>query len=246
MGVEDAVEEGFEGVGSGVGAACVCGDGLSTGGEGNDVISLRVGFCGGITPGHEAVVSGGEGAYLGVEAIGDDETLVVDEEAGDVFFVGLELVVGVVDVGVFGGGVFEFDDGDGEAVEEEDDVGAAIGVFVDGELVDGEPVVLVGLLEVNQPDLVVDSAVAVLVGDGDAIGEKFVESAIIFDQVLAFAADDLAQGFVDGVGGNVGVDADEGSVEPLGEDDFAIAVAFCGGFVGGDGGAVEDGVAKVF
>jgi hypothetical protein len=41
-------------------------------------------------------------------------------------FVGLELVEGLVDVGVFVGGVFEFDDGDGQAVEEEDDVGAAV------------------------------------------------------------------------------------------------------------------------
>ena len=108
-----------------------------------------VGGAGGIAPGHEAAAVGGEGADLGVDAIGDDEPLVVGEEAGDVFFVGLELVVGAVDIGVFGGGVFEFEDGDGEAVEEEDDVGAAVVVFVDGELVNGEPVVVEGLVEVD-------------------------------------------------------------------------------------------------
>jgi hypothetical protein len=135
-------------------------------------------------------------------------------------FVGLELVKGLIDVGVFVCSVFEFDDGDGQPVEEKNDVGAAVCVFVDGELIDGEPVVVAGLLEVDQPDLVVDSAVALLVGDGDAIGEEAVEAAVVFDQVLAFAADDLAQGFVDGVGGNVGVDAGEGAAEALGEDDF--------------------------
>jgi hypothetical protein len=54
-------------------------------------------------------------------------------------------------------------------------------------------------------------AVVALVGDGDAIGEEFVEAAVVVDQVLAFAADDLAQGFVDRVGGDVGVDAGEGA-----------------------------------
>ena len=49
-----------------------------------------------------------------------------------------------------------------------------------------------------------DGAVAFLVGDGDAIGEEAVEAAVVFDQVLAFAADDLAQGFVEGVGGGCG------------------------------------------
>ena len=72
-----------------------------------------------------------------------------------------------------------------------------------------------------------DGAVSVLVGDGDAIGEEAVEAAVIFDQVLAFAADDLAQGFVDGIGGNVGVDAGEGAAEALGEDDVVVGVALC-------------------
>ena len=88
-----------------------------------------------------------------------------------------------------------------------------------------------------------DGAVAVLVGDGDAIGEEFVEAAVVFDQVLALAADDLAQGFVDGIGGDVGVDAGEGGAEALGEDDVVVGVAFGGGFAGSDGGAVEGGVA---
>ena len=71
---------------------------------------------------------------------------------------------------------------------------------------------------------------------------------------MALAADDLAQGFVDGVGGNVGVDAGEGGTEALGEDDVVVGVALLhrsrsangGGFAGGDGGAVEGGVAQLF
>lgn len=213
---------------------------MGGGGKRDDV----VGFGGGIAPGHEAVASGGEGADLGVEAIGDDQPLVVGEEAGDVVFVGLELVEGLVDVGVFVCGVFEFDDGDGQPVEEKNDVRTAVGVFVDGELVYGEPVVVARLLEVDEPDLVVDGAISFLIGNGDAIGEEPVEAAVVFDQVLAFAADGLAQGFVEGVGGDMGIDAGKGTAETVGEDDFAVAVALCRWFVGGDGGSVEDGVAE--
>ncbi len=87
--------------------------------------------------GHEAFAVGGEGANAGGEAIGDDQGFVVGEEAGDIFFVGLELVEGGGNVGVFGCSVFQFQDGEGDPVDEEDNVGAAVLVFDDGELVYG-------------------------------------------------------------------------------------------------------------
>lgn len=62
---------------------------------------------------------------------------------------------------------------------------------------------------------------------------------------MAFAADDLAQGFVDGIGGDVGVDAGEGGAEALGEDYVVVGVAFGSGFAGGDCGAVEGGIAQL-
>ncbi len=117
-------------------------------------------------------------------------------------------------------------------------------MFDDGELVDGEPVVVVGLVEVNEPNEVIDAALVALVGDGDAVGEEFVEAAVVFDQVLAFAADDLAQGFIDRVGGNLGIEAGEGSAEAICEDDVAVAVAFSGEFTRGDFAAVAAGVAE--
>ena len=239
--MEDALEQDFEFVGGagGIGAPGFGGLGLTAGVEGNNV----VGGSGGIAPGHEAGAISGEGADAGAEAIRDDQRCVGSEEAGNVTLVGLELVKSFFNIGVFVCGVFEFDDGDGQAVEKEDDVGATVAVFDNGELVDGEPVVVVGLVEVDEPDEVVYAAVIALVGDGDAVGEEFVEAAIVFDQVLAFAADDLAQGFVDGVGGNVGIEASEGSAEAIDEDDVAVAVAFGAGFAGGDVAPVQAGVA---
>ncbi len=109
IGLKDAFEQDFEFVGGagGIGATGLSSLGLTAGVEGNDVVG------GGIAPGHEAGAIGSEGADAGAEAIGDDQGGVGGEEAGNVAFVGLELVKGSFDVGVFIGGVFEFDDGDG-------------------------------------------------------------------------------------------------------------------------------------
>lgn len=93
----------------------------------------------------EAAFGGGEGASTGRDAVGDDEEGVVGEEAGDFAFVGLELVVGGFEVAFGVGGVFEFDDDEGQAVDEEDDIGAAVVVIFDeGELVHREEVVVFG------------------------------------------------------------------------------------------------------
>ena len=75
-------------------------------------------------PGHEAAEAGRERAGLGFQAIGDDQQAVVGEEAGDGGFVGLQLLEGGLDGGVFVGGVFEFDDDQGQAVDEEDHIRA--------------------------------------------------------------------------------------------------------------------------
>ncbi len=59
-------------------------------------------------------------------AVGDDQRVVVDEEGGNLRLVGLELVEGVPDGGVRVGGVLELEDGEGQAVDEEHEVGAAV------------------------------------------------------------------------------------------------------------------------
>ena len=51
-------------------------------------------------------------------------------------------------------GFFKLDDGEGQTVEEEHDIGAArIFVFADGELVDREPAIGVRILEINNARL---------------------------------------------------------------------------------------------
>ena len=80
--------------------------------------------------------------------------LVHAEQCGQFGFVGLELVPGGPDGGVLVGRVFEFDDGEGQTVEEEDDVGAAcVFVLADGELVDRQPVIGGRILEIDDARL---------------------------------------------------------------------------------------------
>ena len=106
-------------------------------------------------PGHEPLFVGGQRADAGVEAVGDDERFVEGEERRDLLLVGLELVEGGPDGGVFVGRVLQLDDGERQAVDEEHDVRAAVVLaFDDGELVDGDEVVLLGVLEVDEPDAV--------------------------------------------------------------------------------------------
>lgn len=128
------------------------------------------------------------------------------------------MVVGGLEVGFGVGGVFEFDDDEGEAVDEEDDVGAAlVVVFGDGELVDGEEVVVFGGVPVDQPELFAFGFAVVLVFDGDAFGEVAVEGFVVADQVRAGDVLEFAAGLVAGFGGDVGINQIDRLGQPIDE-----------------------------
>ena len=85
-----------------------------------------------------------------MESVGDYLELVQGEQGREFVLVILKLLPGVPDVGVLVGGVLELDDAEGQPVQEQDDIGPSGGlVLPHGELVDGEPVVVVGVLEVD-------------------------------------------------------------------------------------------------
>ena len=70
-------------------------------------------------PGHEPFAVGGEGADARVEAVGDDQRLVEGEQRRDLLLVGLELIEGRPDGGLFVGGVLQFHDRQRQAVDEQ-------------------------------------------------------------------------------------------------------------------------------
>ena len=140
--VEHALEDGFQ-LGRALGREVVAGDGA---------------------PRHEPLAVSGQRADAGVEAVGNHEHRVRAEQRRNLRLVGLQLVEGAVDGGVLVAGILEFDHAQRQAVDEDHDVGPAVGLVLDdGVLVDGEPVVGVGVVEVDQSRLLAaDGAIASL------------------------------------------------------------------------------------
>ena len=165
---------------------------------------------------------------------------------GDVLLVGLELVEGALDRGVLVAGVLELDHGQGQAVDEDDQVGAAVVLVLDdGELVDGQPVVLLRVCEVDQPDLVAgDRAVRAPVLDIHAIGEHPVEPAVVLDQARRLGPGDLAEGFVEGRLGDVRVKPFQGRSKAIREHDLPEVRTLSRRLAWGDLRPLEDGIAQ--
>ena len=191
--LEHALDEGFELVG-GFGNELVAVDGL---------------------PGHSAFEGGVDDAEAGLDAVGDHFDLVVGEEGGQVLMVGLELVPGSFDGGLLVGEVLQLDDGEGDAVDEDDDVGPAMFVFDDGELVDGAEVVVFRVVEVDQGDVLTADFAVVKDVDFDAVDEHVMEGAVGLDEGGAAGGEDLADGFVDGFRRATGIDPSERFAEHL-------------------------------
>ena len=194
------------------------------------LMRIGQGLAGYGAPGFEPLAACGEGADAGLGAVGDDERFVHAEQGGQFGFVGLELVPGGPDGGVLVGRVFELDDGEGQTVEEEDDVGAArVFVFADAELVDREPVIGVRVLEIDDARLgAPDRAVLRGVFDCDAVYEQAMEGAVAGFQGGACRVGELAEGVVEGGVGEIGVEVGEGVAQPLFQNDLVVAGAFRG------------------
>jgi len=80
----------------------------------------------------------------------------------------------------------------------------------DGELVDGEPVVVPRHIEVDDPHLRPgDPAVLAAVLDGDAIDQHPVHRAVALHERQRIDARELAVGILQGVGREVGIQARE-------------------------------------
>jgi len=104
---------------------------------------------------------------------------------------------GVADSGVLVGHILEFEEGQGNAVQEDNDVRAAIrAIFDNGELIDGSPIVVVGFVEVEQLDEIVGNAVLDAIFDVDAVGEEVMKAAVAFDKIGTGNARELADGVV--------------------------------------------------
>ena len=107
---------------------------------------------------------------------------------GDLRLVGLQLVERAVERRVLVAGVLEFDDAERQAVDEDHHVRPAVRLVLDdGELVDRQPVVGIGIVEVDQPHLfAADGAVSRRDLDRHAFDHVAMQPAVFLHQRRRF------------------------------------------------------------
>ena len=102
----------------------------------------------------EPLAPGGERAHARVDSVRSDERGVEGEQVRELGPVGLDLLPGRPDRGLLVRRVLELDQAERKAVDEQHDVRAPLVLSVDdGELVDRQPVVVGGVLVVEDGDL---------------------------------------------------------------------------------------------
>ena len=182
----------------------------------------------------------GERADAGLGPVGDHQQLVHGEQRRQLGLVGLELLPGLLDRGVLVGGVLELDHAQGQAVDEEHDVGTAVVLVLDdGELVDREEVVRPGVGEVDdlhrRPP---HGAAGVAVLHRHAVDQHPVEGAVARLQRRPLRQGQLAEGVVQRRGGQLWVEPRQRIPQPLLQDDLPEVVALGVGGARGDVRAV--------
>ena len=166
----------------------------------------RDGFAVNGAPRHEAFLVRADGADARLQPVGNNQHGVVDEQRRNLLLVSLELCERLPDVGVFVRRIFQFNDAQRQAVDENHHVGAAVVLAFDhGELVHHEPVVIFRVGKINQPDdFRADAAVLAAAFDGDAVHQQPVKGAVVGDEGRMLRDGDFAKGFVQCLGGNFG------------------------------------------
>jgi hypothetical protein len=181
-------------------------------------------FAGDRAPAGEALRVGGDRPDLGVHVVGGDEQHIGHEQGGDVPEVGLELSIGVQEPGARVGRVFQLDHGERQSIDVHDDVGdaqlsGARAAVHHVHLADGQPVVLVGVVEVDQPhQRAADAAAFAGHLEGEPVREQGMEVPVFEGQGQPLAAKHLADGLRDGGVVEGGVESGNGRFEPAAQD----------------------------
>ena len=199
-------------------------------------------------PGLEPLPPGAERADAGLHAVGGDEQRVGGEERRHLGLIGLQLLERAPDRRVLARRVLQLDHRERQAVDEQHHVGPArVLVLGHAELVDGQPVVRLGLVEVDHAGLrAADPAVAVAVFHGHAVHEQPVRGAVLQDQLGALGAEELAEGIVEGFGRQLRIEPRQRVAQPPFEDDLAVVLPLGVGLARRDLGAVDDLPAHAF
>ena len=187
-------------------------------------VRVRQGLARDRPPRLEPLPPGGERPDARLDPVRDHEHRVHGEERRQLGLVGLQLLPRRPDGGVLVYRVLELDDAQGQAVDEQHDVGAA-GVLVlrDSELVDRQPVVGGGIVEVDDSRLRPAHRAAVrAVLHGHAVDQHPVEGAVARLERRPLRPRQLAKGVVQRLGGQTGVQLAEGVPQPPLQHDLPV------------------------
>ena len=138
------------------------------------------------------------------------------------------------------GRALALDDRERQAVDEGDDVEDDVLLRPEDPVLAGDdPLVAVGLVEVEEPDRVALASVAEVLLQGDAVGEGGVELLVGFGEAGGGNVGDRPDRLGEVGPGEPGVQAFEGQVEAAGEDGLLEAGAFAVEVFGRDVGVAE-------
>ncbi len=136
-------------------------------------------------------------------------------------------------------------------------------ILGDGKLIDRQPVVAVGIVKVNDACLRAgDGSIGAAIFHRDALGEHAMESAVAGFECCTGRISYAAEGILESVGGQVGVEARKGIPQTLCEYNFAVVGALgeqcfrrdvwpvrdapVQAFEPGEGGVFDDGFGQTY
>ncbi len=158
-----------------------------------------VGIAGDGPPGLEPFLAGAERTDARLYAIRDNERRVGVEERRDLRLIRLELLKGRPNGGVLVGRTLQLNDSKRQSVDEQHHIGPARVLTVrDRELVERQPIVVVGHVEVDETGLpTCNRTILSTILDGDAVHQQAVAQAITLEQCRRVDSQHLSIGVVE-------------------------------------------------
>ena len=173
-------------------------------------------FVGDGAPRQHALRVGGERADTSCQTIAHHQGDIAVEQVADLVLVGLQLLEGIPHIRLRIGGVLQLDDGQRQAIHEDDHVGPArlLGAG-DGELVDHQEVVVAGLHEVDAVRQVGLFLIALRELHQHTVQQQPMHAAVAHHPVRLADRLQRVGGLLQCRGREVGVDAGQGRQQAL-------------------------------
>ncbi len=178
-------------------------------------------------PRQEPLSGRGKRAHARVHPVRHDDHLVVAQESRNLLPIGLDLPVRRPDVGVFVGRILQLDQAERQTVNEDDDVGPAVAASVDGELVHGQPAVVVRVVEVDQSHLDPPDAASIARNlDLRRVHQHPMERTVVDHERRRLRPQYLPKGFFACGQRHVWIELLDRASEAVDENDVSVAIPF--------------------